>query len=84
MGIKTVTDDEIVERLERCPEPAYTTGELAERFDMSVQGMRNRLEALADTGAIRKKKPSARTVIWWVDSDHDSESFSPDADATEA
>ena len=84
MGIKTVSDDEIIAGMRRCPEPAYTTGELADEFGMTTQGMRNRLESLAETGAVKKKKPSARTVIWWADSDHGSASFSAGSDSTEA
>jgi predicted ArsR family transcriptional regulator len=76
-----VGDEEIMDELRQSPEPAFTTGELAERFNMSTQGMRNRLEALAEEGRLYRKKPSARTVIWWVDTDHGAASFpSPSSD----
>ena len=70
-GEKTVTDDEIVQWMCETPEPAFTTAEIAEKFDMTAEGMRGRLENLRDGDQVYRKKPTSRTVIWWTDSDHD-------------
>lgn len=69
-GKQTVTDNEIVETMNAHPDPAFTTGELAEMFGMTVEGIRHRLESLHDEGRIYRKKPTPRTVIWWVESDY--------------
>jgi len=65
-GKRTVTDDEIVDWMRESPDPAFTTSEIAEVFDMTVEGMRNRLNDLADEGRIKVKKPGTRTAIWWI------------------
>jgi hypothetical protein len=76
-GVKSVTDDEIIDQLRRCPCPAYTTAEVAEFFGMSTQGMRNRLNALHETGDLRKKQPSKRVVLWWVPEDEGKAAYAP-------
>jgi len=75
-GEKTVDDREIVEYMHSHSDPAYTTAELADKFDISTEGMRRRLEELKEADRVLKKKPSSRTVIWWCDQDHGAESFS--------
>jgi response regulator of citrate/malate metabolism len=75
-GEKTVTDVEIVQWMRETPEPAFTTAEIAEKFGMTAEGMRGRLEALRDGKQVYRKKPTSRTVIWWADSDHDSSALS--------
>ena len=75
-GEKTVTDSEIVQWMRETPEPAFTTAEIAEKFDMTAEGMRGRLEALQDGKHVYRKKPTSRTVIWWTDSDHDGSALS--------
>ena len=68
-GKQTVSDDEIVETMASLPDPAFTTGELAKIFDMTVEGIRRRLNSLHDESKVCRKKPTSRTVIWWVQSD---------------
>jgi len=46
-------------------DPTLGTGELAERFDYSKQGMNKRLRALEDSGLVKSKKlENARA--WWI------------------
>lgn len=68
-GKQTVTDDEIIETMSSHPDPAFTTAELAEIFEMHAEGVRGRLNSLYESGEIARKKPTSRTVIWWVYSD---------------
>lgn len=75
-GEQTVDDREIIEFMQSDPDPVYTTQELASVFKMTENGIRGRLSQLHDGGRIRRKKPSSRTVIWWVDEDHGEEAFS--------
>jgi len=65
-GKLTVTDKEIVRWMREQADPAFTTAEVADEFDMSDEGMRNRLQSLADEGRIECKKPTPQNVIWWV------------------
>ena len=66
-GQRTVTDEEIMREMRVSRSPAFTTAELAERFDMSTEGIRNRLKKLRDEDQIKSKQPGSRTVIWWVE-----------------
>ena len=68
-GKQTVTDDEIVETMAGHDDPAFTTSELAGIFEMTTEGIRRRLKKLAEEEVVNYKKPTARTVIWWVYSD---------------
>jgi len=74
-GVRTVDDDELVCALQQRDDPAFVTSELADQFDMSVPGIKNRLEALHDEGRIRRKQPSPQIVIWWCETDHDGPCF---------
>jgi len=69
-GKRTVTDDEIVRTMREHSDPAFTTGELADIFEMTSEGVRGRLEDLHKEGRVYKKKPTPRTVIWWVEEDY--------------
>jgi transposase len=63
--VSSMTEDEVLEEMLRRGDPAYSTGEVAEWFDMSVETARNRLKAMRDAGKVVEKKPSSRTQIWW-------------------
>jgi len=76
-GRRTVSDDEIIEHMRTADDPAFTTKEVAAAFDMGTEGMRGRLNQLADEGRIHRKKPSSRTVIWWTKQAHDGDAFAP-------
>jgi|AntRauMinimDraft_3_1070383.scaffolds.fasta_scaffold04278_2 predicted ArsR family transcriptional regulator len=66
-GKRTITDDEIVERMRAVSDPAFTTSELASEFGLTTEGIRGRLKQLESEDRIQSKKPSSRTVIWWVE-----------------
>jgi len=74
-GKRTVSDQEIIDKMRESEDPAFTTPELAEMFELSKEGIRNRLQDLYDQGRIRKKKPSKRTVIWWTYDDESEPLF---------
>ena len=75
-GKQTVTDDEIIETMRGHEDPAFTTAELAGLFDMTTEGIRGRLNDLARSGDVDYKKPTSRTVIWWVYSDESVDELS--------
>jgi len=68
-GKQTVTNQEIKDVMTESSDPAFTTSEIAAQFGLSVEGMRGRLEELAEKGEVLKKKPGPRTVLWWVRED---------------
>lgn len=68
-GKQTVTDAEIVDEMKSRPDPAFTTAELADIFNMTSEGIRGRLNDLRENGDVYRKKPTTRTIIWWVQSD---------------
>jgi len=67
-GVRSVTDDELVEWIRSLDDPAYTTTEIADGVGMGVEGTRNRLTDLADDGVINCKI-AGRSAVWWVDAD---------------
>lgn len=75
-GEKTVTDEEIIQWMQETPEPAFTTAEIAENFDMTVEGMRGRLSDLREGEVLYRKKPTSRTVIWWTETNYEESALS--------
>jgi len=69
-GRRTVSDEEIIEYMEQSDDPAFVAVEIAEKFGINKETARQRLNDLAERGEIHRKKPSARTVVWWSDVDH--------------
>lgn len=70
-GKRTVTDDEMLKFMRESSDPAFTTRELADHFEMTTEGVRGRLTSLESTGAVFRKKPSPRTIIWWLPEDQE-------------
>ena len=72
--------DATLDAFDRTGAPAepLTTAEVAEAVDCSRRTAYNRLERLADRGAIDTKKVGARGRIWWRDPSSDD---GPDTDA---
>jgi predicted transcriptional regulator len=76
-GKMTYTDEELLDIIEdSISGPAFYAKELAEIVDMTVQGVRTRLEQLNENGKIGKKKPGSRTIIYWDRRDYRSSEFS--------
>jgi predicted ArsR family transcriptional regulator len=65
-GEVTVVDEEIINAMRERDGPAFTTAEIASWFDMTTEGIRRRLNELAEEGAVEYKKPTTRTVLWWL------------------
>jgi len=66
-----VSDDEIVAYMQQSDEPAFVAQEIGDVFGIHRETARHRLDSLAKSGRIHRKKPSERTVIWWSHADHD-------------
>lgn len=75
-GKMTATDDDLINWMREQSDPAYVASEVAEAFDMSTEGVRVRLEALEKEGRLMSKKPSPRTVLWWLPEAYGRSSFS--------
>ena len=69
-GRQTVSDAEILTKMNESSDAAFTAAELASEFEMSTEGMRNRLRQLAASGAVQHKKPGVRTLLWWPAGDY--------------
>lgn len=65
-GKKTMTDRDIIEMFRESSDPVFSASECAQRWDMSTQGARNRLEKLTNEGVLTKKKPGSRTAVYWL------------------
>lgn len=69
---ETVTEQEILKVFDYEDDPVLTASEVAEglrRFGkhMTSEGVRNRLEAMAEKGLVSRKKLGARAVGWWAE-----------------
>lgn len=69
---ETVTEQEILKVFDYEDDPVLTASEVAEglrRFgkQMTSEGVRNRLETMADEGLVSRKKLGARAVGWWAE-----------------
>ena len=69
---ETVTEQEILKVFDYEDDPVLTVSEVADglrRFGkhMTSEGVRNRLEDMAENGLVSRKKIGARAVGWWAE-----------------
>lgn len=62
----TVSDAEILLQIRAAPDPIVTAKEIAERIEMTPQGVNNRMDDLVDDGYVKKKKVGSRAVVYWL------------------
>jgi Fic family protein len=65
-GKKTVKDEGIIQMFQESSDPVFSAPECAERWNMTTEGARGRLESLADQGILEKKKSGHRTTVYWL------------------
>ena len=61
-----VSDEEILRVLKDSSDPVLSTREIADAIGLGRRGTLDRLDNLADNGAIQKKKLDKRVTIWWI------------------
>ena len=61
-----ITDEEILEVFRSAADPVLTTGEVAAEFEITHRGVRDRLDKLAEEGALESKDVGARAKVWWA------------------
>lgn len=69
---ETVTEQEMLKVFDYEDDPVLTASEVADglrRFGkhMTPEGVRNRLEGMAEEGLVSRKKLGARAVGWWAE-----------------
>ncbi|MCD2200841.1 helix-turn-helix domain-containing protein [Halobacterium sp. KA-4] len=69
---ETVTEQDILKVFDYEDDPVLTAPEVADglrRFGKQItpEGVRNRLEEMADQGLVSRKKLGARAVGWWAE-----------------
>jgi len=69
---ETVTEQEILKVFDYEDDPVLTAGEVAtglQRFGVQItpEGVRNRLNTMADDGLVSRKQLGARAVGWWAE-----------------
>lgn len=50
-------------------DPAFIAPEVAEELDVSLEGVRNRLNRAVEDGYLAKKRSGSRTVLYWITQD---------------
>ncbi|MFU8869699.1 hypothetical protein [Natronococcus sp.] len=73
----TVSDEEILEAMDRIPGPVTTAAELADVLPIGRRAIRERLKDFEKRGLVARKKVGGRAVVWWVSSD-ETEDDTPD------
>ncbi len=65
-----MSDEEILEYFADHDEPVYSAVELGTEWEMTEEGIRQRLNKLTDRGLLETKKPGSSTRVYWLpDSD---------------
>lgn len=69
---ETVTEQEILKVFDYEDDPVLTASEVADglrRFgkQMTSEGVRKRLEGMAEEGFVNRKKLGARAIGWWAE-----------------
>jgi len=70
-------DIDILRYFVESPDPVLFTAELAEKMEMTTEGVRHRLNNLVERGLLRTKKPGHRTRVYWIS--HEGRQYYADA-----
>lgn len=62
----TVGDDEILRMVALSPDPIVTAPELAEKLDMTRQGVNYRLSDLVERGFLESRSVGSHAVVYWL------------------
>jgi len=62
---KSVPDSRILASFEHSEGPVATAPDISEQVDLSADGVRHRLQQLADDGVVECKHVGARATVWW-------------------
>lgn len=62
----TVDDAEILREVALAPDPIVTAPELAERLEMTRQGVNHRLDQLVEKGYLEEREVGSRAVVYWL------------------
>lgn len=61
-----ISAENILEIFLASAEPAFVPQEIADELDVTPNGARHQMDKLAEQGYLVKKKPSSRTVLYWI------------------
>lgn len=61
-----VTDDDLIEAIERTDSPVVTAAELANELPIGRRAIRERLLDLHEREIVDRKDVGARAVVWWL------------------
>jgi response regulator of citrate/malate metabolism len=67
----TVTEEEILHAFEETEDPVLGAQEVGEMVGLSRQGAGKRLRSLVEEGKLKRKKPGARTAVYWLPPEDD-------------
>jgi len=62
----TITAEKVLHEFVVSSDPAFVPSEIAEALDVTSEGARYQMNKLVDRGLLGKKKPSSRTVMYWI------------------
>lgn len=62
--METVTDEDVLALLERVPGPVITSADVADRFDVTTEAARRKLNDVCDAGLLERRKSGRMRVYW--------------------
>jgi predicted ArsR family transcriptional regulator len=68
-----VSDEDILEAMDRIPGPVTTAAELADALPIGRRAIRERLKDFEKRGLVARKKVGGRAVVWWISSDEEED-----------
>lgn len=69
----TVSDDEILAVFVNAEDPVLMADEVAASLSIGRRGVYNRLRTLEEQGVLKSKKTGARSTVWWLPGDTQTE-----------
>jgi len=61
-----IRDTDVLHVFVSSGDPAFVPSEIADRLDVTTEGARHQMDRLVDRELLSRKKPGARTVIYWI------------------
>jgi len=63
---RQVSNEELLRAIALSPDPIVTAPEIAERVDLTRQGVNNRLPELVEIGYLKKREVGAKAIVYWL------------------
>jgi DNA-binding MarR family transcriptional regulator len=63
---RQVSNEELLRAVALSPDPIVTAPEIADRVNLTRQGVNNRLPELVEQGLLKKRQVGAKAIVYWL------------------